>query len=156
MQASGNTLPLKEAEWPSYWGVLMVRSEPITDSLEGQIMNKCLCVISVMVNCDCSPDWIQRFSKVLIRHVCSFPYTCENMGAGDGLREARPTLRMGDITPTGQSAQAKEEKGKEEMRARIPIYSFLPAHVVQPGAIRSQWHTLSAVTEFLSSYLELR
>lgn len=134
----------------------MIRSESITYSLEGQIMDKCPCVINVMVNRDCSPDWIQSFSKALIRHVCSFLYIRENMGAEDVLREARPTLRMEDITPTGQSSQAKEEKEEEEKSARIPMYCFLPAYIVQPGAIHSQWHTLSAMMEFLSSYPEPR
>lgn len=116
----------------------MIRSESITYSLEGQIMDKCPCVINVMVNCDCSPDWVQSLSKALIRHVCSFPCTCENMGAEDEPREARPTLRMGDITTTGQSSHAEEEKEKEEMNTRTPIYCFLPAYIVQPVAIHSQ------------------
>ena len=90
----------------------MIRSESITYSLEGQIMDKCPCVINAMVNCDCSPDWIQSLSKALIRHVCSFRIPVKAMGAEDEPREARHTLRMGDITPRALGLKRKKKKKK--------------------------------------------
>lgn len=48
-----------------------------------------------------------------------------------------------------QSSRAEEEKDKEEMSNRIPIYCFLLTYIVQPVASHSQWYTLSAMMQFI-------